>query len=63
MKFWLMKSKFGKIPEHFYSGKSEPQAVKTVGELIDQLKRLPRNLPMECGTNKECVIYVYNVNF
>lgn len=46
------------IPEEFYRGdKIRPQS-NTVGDLVDQLSRLPRELPL-CNTK---VVVVYNIN-
>lgn len=48
------------IPEDFYKG--DYPVVYTVGELIEELKRLPEDLPITLGFNQGVGVVVYNVD-
>ena len=48
------------IPKAFYNGDNKPWA-GTVGKLIDELQRLPRNLDVRHGFTEGCNLVVYNV--
>ena len=47
------------IPEEFTS--SDKPIVETVGDLIEQLKMLPCDLPVETGLSDGVMLAVYNV--
>lgn len=50
------------IPTKFYKGEDRPVA-NTVGELIEILKELPAELPVDQGfNNKGTVVVVFNVD-
>ena len=50
------------IPSEFYSSAEESPYAETVGELIAQLERLPRDLPVKHGFDEGCRLTVYNIN-
>ena len=47
------------IPEEFYKDDTQP-VVRTVGELIKQLQRLPKSLPIETGFGDAAKLTVFN---
>lgn len=49
------------IPQEFYKGMG-PQPAMTVGELIEQLQKLPKDLKINQGFGKGVRACVYNVN-
>lgn len=53
-----------KIPKEFYNVNSPryPVVVETVGEMIEQLKRLPPDLPVQQGFSERAVLTVFNVD-
>ena len=48
------------IPTEFYLADQPAPEVRTVGDLIEQLQRLPRELRLE--KKSECVVYNYSDN-
>ena len=49
------------IPSEFYKADESSPFAETVGELIEQLKRLPRDLPVRHGFDHGCSPTVYNI--
>lgn len=49
------------IPEEFYKGDVDKPTACDVGELIEQLQRLPRHLPVKSGFGEGCQLVVYNI--
>ena len=50
------------IPEVFYRGDQTKPYCETVGELIEELQRLPEDLPIEQGMGGVgCRLVVYNI--
>lgn len=49
------------IPEEFYRGDNMP-VVHNVGELKEQLSRLPDDLPLEAGFGDAVALVVFNIN-
>jgi hypothetical protein len=50
------------IPLDFYSDKGQPVTVDTVGEAIEQLKRLPEDLEISQGFSEGVRLIVYNIS-
>lgn len=50
------------IPSEFYRGDEESPYAETVGQLIEQLQRLPADLPVMHGFDYGCCLTVYNIN-
>lgn len=50
------------IPPEFYNVNYNPVHCETVGEVIEQLKRLPPDLPVDQGFGKGVRITVYNAS-
>lgn len=50
-----------KIEECFYRGESKPKAM-TVGELIEQLKRLPEELKVDSSFSHGVQLVVFNIS-
>lgn len=49
------------VPIEFYHGDDHPEC-KTVGELIEQLQRLPKDLRCKCGMSGRLRLVVYNID-
>jgi len=49
------------VPSEFYRGDEEKPYCETVGELIEQLQRLPCDLPIKQGYEDGCTLTVYNI--
>ncbi|MGO1500795.1 MAG: hypothetical protein ACTHWH_05880 [Marinobacter sp.] len=49
------------IESDFYKGDMDKPIASDVGELIEQLKRLPRHLPVNHGFGEGCSLTVYNI--
>ena len=50
------------IPTEFYRGDEGSPYVETVEQMIEQLKRLPADLPVRHGVDYGCCLTVYNIN-
>ncbi|MBE8233552.1 MAG: hypothetical protein HAW67_07415 [Endozoicomonadaceae bacterium] len=50
------------IPTGFYHSDSAPHSATNVGELIEQLKKLPSHLPINSSRNSGCIVTVFNIN-
>lgn len=51
-----------KIPEEFYRADKKHPVAHTVEELIEQLERLPPELPIQCCITSGAMLVVCNVN-
>lgn len=57
-----MRDLIEKIPPEFYRGDAEKPRAETVSDLIEQLRRLPGDLPVLSGVdNYGCELTVFNV--
>lgn len=54
-------SKYKLVPAEFWSGNTKPKAF-TVGELIEQLQRLPHEIEISSGFNPGVGLCLYNVD-
>lgn len=50
------------IPKEFWQGLSVKPVARNVQDLITQLSRLPRDLPVHAAFNQGCKLVVRNVN-
>ena len=50
------------IPEEFYKYEGDKPAADNVGELIEQLKKLPSGLPVEATFSDGVQLAVYNID-
>lgn len=57
----MSESKKG-VPEEFYSSKCDHVICETVADVIEQLKRLPPELPVNQGFETGVCIVVYNIS-
>jgi hypothetical protein len=51
-----------RIPEQFFMDTSTYPQIRSVGNLLDQLKQLPRELPVKSGMADWAQAVVYNIN-